>query len=206
MQGEVLLQQLHEQGEYDRVFLFDVARNFHSKAQLLKLVEQMQKEDLWFASLAHIDALSRRARISVDVAAAVRTGGEEAAASLLERLVAHVGPDGVRAHLMYLPEDDLVALRRIAEAQGTDAVRAHLADPVPAVFTGETTVAALTGQERAVVTAMVHHPTRASVASALHVSENTVKTHLQRIYRKLGVNSRAGVIERAIELGLLDPA
>ena len=127
-------------------------------------------------------------------------------AVLLERLVAHVGPDGVRAHLMYLPEDDLVALRRIAEAQGTDAVRAHLADPVPAVFTGETTVAALTGQERAVVTAMVHHPTRASVASALHVSENTVKTHLQRIYRKLGVNSRAGVIERAIELGLLDPA
>ena len=149
---------------------------------------------------------SSAALLSLGAAAAVRAEREDAAASLLDRVVAQVGPGGVRLHLMYLPADDLAALRRVSDEQGTSAVRTYLSDPVPAVFTGERTVAALTTQERAVVTAMVRHPSRAAVAAALHVSENTVKTHLQRIYRKLGVNSRAAVIERAIELGLLDPS
>jgi len=35
------------------------------------------------------------------------------------------------------------------------------------------------------------------------VSLNTVKTHVQSIYRKLGVSSRHEAIERARDLGLL---
>ena len=38
--------------------------NIDSKATYLKLVEQMQKEGLWFASLAHIDALEQRWGVS----------------------------------------------------------------------------------------------------------------------------------------------
>jgi Flp pilus assembly protein TadD len=37
-----------------------------TKATYLKLVEQMQKENLWFASLAHIDALEQRWGVSPD--------------------------------------------------------------------------------------------------------------------------------------------
>ncbi|KQW55870.1 hypothetical protein [Variovorax sp. Root411] len=37
-----------------------------TKATYLKLVEQMQKEGLWFASLAHIDALEQRWGVSPD--------------------------------------------------------------------------------------------------------------------------------------------
>ena len=40
-------------------------------------------------------------------------------------------------------------------------------------------------------------------AATLHVSRNTVKTHLRSVYQKLGATSRAGAVERAIDLGLL---
>ncbi len=41
------------------------------------------------------------------------------------------------------------------------------------------------------------------IAQAHVVSVNTVKTHLKAVYRKLGVNSRRGAVDRARELGLL---
>ena len=41
------------------------------------------------------------------------------------------------------------------------------------------------------------------MAATLCVSRNTVKTHLRSVYQKLGATSRAGAIERAIDLGLL---
>ena len=41
------------------------------------------------------------------------------------------------------------------------------------------------------------------IASALYISRSTVKTHLQSVYHKLGVASRAEAIERAVDLRLL---
>jgi ATP/maltotriose-dependent transcriptional regulator MalT len=41
------------------------------------------------------------------------------------------------------------------------------------------------------------------IGSALYVSHNTVKTHVQRIYRKLGADTRAEAVARARELRLL---
>jgi len=43
----------------------------------------------------------------------------------------------------------------------------------------------------------------AGLAQTLVVSTNTVKTHLQHIYGKLGVTSRAQAVARAQELHLL---
>lgn len=55
-----------------------------SQATYLKLVEQMQKEDLWFASLAHIDALEQRWGVSPEStrtrAEALRQTGQAAPA------------------------------------------------------------------------------------------------------------------------------
>jgi LuxR family transcriptional regulator, maltose regulon positive regulatory protein len=41
------------------------------------------------------------------------------------------------------------------------------------------------------------------IAASLYVSRNTVKTHIRSIYQKLGVASRSGAIERAVDLHLL---
>lgn len=55
-----------------------------TQATYLRLVEQMQKEDLWFASLAHIDALEQRWGVSPDStrvrAEALRQTGQAAPA------------------------------------------------------------------------------------------------------------------------------
>ncbi|MDR6523559.1 hypothetical protein [Variovorax atrisoli] len=55
-----------------------------TQATYLRLVEQMQKEDLWFASLAHIDALEQRWGVSPDStrvrAEALRQTGQTAPA------------------------------------------------------------------------------------------------------------------------------
>jgi len=63
-----------------------------TQATYLKLVEQMQKEDLWFASLAHIDALERRWGVSpestrVRADALRQTGQAEGAEAAYKRLL-----------------------------------------------------------------------------------------------------------------------
>ena len=44
--------------------------------------------------------------------------------------------------------------------------------------------------------------TVAGIAAALFISPNTVKTHLRRLYRKLGVATRSDAIRKAKSLGL----
>jgi LuxR family maltose regulon positive regulatory protein len=44
------------------------------------------------------------------------------------------------------------------------------------------------------------------IANELYLSVSTIKTHIQHIYGKLGVHSRADAVERARALGLLAPS
>ena len=48
----------------------------------------------------------------------------------------------------------------------------------------------LTGKEREVLERMLTGQSRKQIAADLHVSENTVKTHIKHIYEKLGVSGR----------------
>ena len=43
----------------------------------------------------------------------------------------------------------------------------------------------------------------ADMANELHLSLNTVKTHLRHTYMKLGVSSRSAAVKRAASLGFL---
>ena len=42
-----------------------------------------------------------------------------------------------------------------------------------------------------------------SIGASLHVSHNTMKTHLKNIYRKLAVAGRNEAVEKAKSLGLI---
>lgn len=65
-------------------------------------------------------------------------------------------------------------------------------------------VPALTGAEMRVLQFLPSHLQLPQIGEHLFVTQNTVKTHVGAIYRKLGVTSRTQAVERARELGLLE--
>lgn len=61
----------------------------------------------------------------------------------------------------------------------------------------------LTERELGVLTAASDGVTAREIGKRLGVSERTVTTHLNHIYRKLGVSSRTGALSIALKLGLV---
>jgi len=62
---------------------------------------------------------------------------------------------------------------------------------------------ALTERELEVLELLATYIPRGRIATELHISTNTVKTHIAHVYRSLGVNSRDDAIATALRLGLL---
>lgn len=60
----------------------------------------------------------------------------------------------------------------------------------------------LTEREQQIVGHIVHGRSNKEIAAALHVSESTIKSHLQTIFSKLGVNNRLALAMQALN----DPA
>ncbi|MGX1131699.1 DNA-binding NarL/FixJ family response regulator [Streptomyces glaucescens] len=97
------------------------------------------------------------------------------------------------------PEELFAAIH--AAAQGRTAlsppvagrVMAHLRTPRPT----------LTPRERDILGHLVQGLTNRDIARTLFISEATVKTHLRRIYEKLGVTTRAGAVATAKEQRLI---
>lgn len=80
-------------------------------------------------------------------------------------------------------------------------------DLVPAALLGQVssrTVPVLTPRERVVLGELARTGHLPSIAAALQVSDNTVKSQRRALYRKLGVASREEALAAAIEHGLLD--
>ncbi len=79
--------------------------------------------------------------------------------------------------------------RAIAERAGT----ARPGDPA----------AALTERELQVLRGMAAGRANAQIARSLYLSEDTIKTHARRLYRKLGVNHRAQAVALGFRGGLV---
>jgi LuxR family maltose regulon positive regulatory protein len=62
----------------------------------------------------------------------------------------------------------------------------------------------LTTAELRLLPLLTTHLAFPQIGERLHLSRTTIKTQAISIYRKFGVSSRAGAIERAVELGLLE--
>jgi LuxR family transcriptional regulator, maltose regulon positive regulatory protein len=64
----------------------------------------------------------------------------------------------------------------------------------------------LTAREREILAMLVTVQSLQDIANQLVVSQNTVKTHVRRIYRKLDAPNRRLAVARARELGLIAPS
>jgi LuxR family maltose regulon positive regulatory protein len=77
--------------------------------------------------------------------------------------------------------------------------------PVTPVTPGSTgsVLVGLTRREREVLVELARGRSYSAMATALFVSENTVKTHVSSVYRKLGVDRRIDALRVAREQQLL---
>ncbi|MEU8263802.1 response regulator transcription factor [Micromonospora sp. NPDC048999] len=98
------------------------------------------------------------------------------------------------------PPEELAAAVRTAAAGRTtlapavaDRLMNRLRAPATALTRRETDVLALVAQGLS----------NRAVAARLHLTEGTVKSHLARIYTKLGVDSRTAAVAAATRLGLI---
>ena len=75
-------------------------------------------------------------------------------------------------------------------------------DSAPPAHSAAFAASLLTSKERQVLAKLAEGFANKQIATALHVSEATVKTHLSNMYGKLGVENRQQALGRAVELGL----
>lgn len=84
-------------------------------------------------------------------------------------------------------------------------VRLFVPPPQPPAEGNPDAVAALgiSPRELTVLQALAEGRSNKEIAVLLHVSPNTVKTHLARLFEKLGARRRTEAVHRARELGIL---
>jgi DNA-binding NarL/FixJ family response regulator len=109
---------------------------------------------------------------------------------------------GARGYILKAgPPEELFRAVRAAAAGGmglAPEVAGHLAGPLADPGT------VLSEREIQVVRLLARGGSNRSIAAALHLTEATVKTHLVRIYRKLGTENRASTVSEAVRRGLLE--
>lgn len=129
-------------------------------------------------------------------------GDPTGAADMVDRALELFDATGIRAPFDQYADRLAPLLRRRATEHGShQGMAVDLADRLP---TGENLIVEpLTDRELEV---LAHLPTLMSnveIAAGLHLSVNTVKSHLKAVYRKLGVDGRRHAVLRARELELL---
>jgi DNA-binding NarL/FixJ family response regulator len=107
-----------------------------------------------------------------------------------------------------LAADLISAVRVVAAGESVAApsvtrrLFAHYLGSMPARPDADERLAALTGREREVLTMVTRGLSNHEIASALFLSESTVKTHLGRILAKLGLRDRVQAVILGYECGL----
>ncbi|MEU2337694.1 response regulator transcription factor [Streptomyces sp. NPDC006654] len=168
------------------------------------------------------DAVARAARGDIDVVLmdlqfGREMGGAEATAAITAR------PGAPRVLIVTTYDSDADTLPAI-EAGATgyllkDAPPEDLAAAVRTAAAGRTTLApavaerlmsrlrtpgtSLTPRETEVLALVARGLSNQAVAGRLHLTEGTVKSHLARVYAKLGVDSRTAAVAAATALGLI---
>jgi DNA-binding NarL/FixJ family response regulator len=120
-----------------------------------------------------------------------------------DRAFVTLGRTRARLPLRSIPVASLSALAaRASDRHHTADVSALLDEIVETTAGPHRQVQSLSTRERLVLAQVERGLTVAAIAAELYISPNTVKTHLRRLYSKLGVSTRDEAIRAARALGL----
>jgi DNA-binding NarL/FixJ family response regulator len=100
------------------------------------------------------------------------------------------------------PSDEVVAAARHAAASPRAFMARDLAGAMQRRMSAPTGPK-LSSREREVLALLVDGLSTAQVAHRLYIAESTAKTHVSRIYEKLGAGNRAQAVMAAVRLGLV---
>ncbi|WP_309712592.1 helix-turn-helix transcriptional regulator [Pseudolysinimonas sp.] len=125
---------------------------------------------------------------------------------MFDRALIAMACSGSRAPLRLIPPGTLAGLAARALTRGHNAEATGILNRIAEATEGHARlIEPLSHRELLVLAEVENGSTVASIATTLFVSPNTVKTHLRRLYRKLGVTTRADAIRKAKSLGLGRP-
>jgi DNA-binding NarL/FixJ family response regulator len=99
-------------------------------------------------------------------------------------------------HLRRVMDGDIVIDPTLAGRVALSAAKLNAGEFWPGAHLG------LTQRESEVLSLLVANHSNKAIAATLVVSEDTVKTHIRGLYRKLGVSDRGGAIAAALREGL----
>jgi LuxR family maltose regulon positive regulatory protein len=157
-------------------------------------------------TLAATSAVHPRTSIDLRVLAASSIGAESPPDVALEHLRGAVGEaaaTGVLAPLVDSSPRLITQLGLLAvEATAQQSTVLDLLDAIGGLH-GPVFVEPLTEQERVVLGFLPTLMSNQEIADSMHLSVNTVKTHVKAVYRKLGVERRRHAVVRARQLELL---
>jgi DNA-binding NarL/FixJ family response regulator len=100
------------------------------------------------------------------------------------------------------PADEIVAAARHAASAPHSFSAADLADAMQRRFSAQTP--RLSPRESEVLRLLADGLGIAQISRQLHISDSTTKTHVSKLYDKLGAGNRAQALMTALRLGLLE--
>lgn len=166
---------------------------------LLMLEEQLPDvvvTDLQLPDGTGLDIVRRVRRESAKVGLVVLTmhaGDDQIFAAMEAGASAFVGKDA--------PSTEVVKAARHAAVSPRSFLCAGLTQAMVRRTSGA--IARLSDREHEVLLLLADGLSAAEIAPRLHVSESTVKSHVARIYQKLGAANRAQALVTAMRIGLL---